>query len=220
MKSKNNFWAHPIILATLSASLLSPFTQPLASDQETHSEISTPLTIQEDQSAFDQNQALNLSFITMQADMEFAFVLIQERLNLIHELARASWNAQKSPVLPDNCAMSVQISDDSTPHPFLKSFVESQNQAALLVLQKDFVNFEKQNLDSFESVLDLEKEIAPRLKEIDGQLINKAEEIFSHIEKESLPHFLKDISFYSFKNLGIDREIYDTAVESLFQNVY
>ncbi len=145
-------------------------------------------------------------------ELELLFVLMQERLVLMHDLARYKWNQEQNLETLKGELFAVNQDDQA-----LASFLTAQNNAALKMQEQDFELFKKEGIDKFESVKDFNTEILPHLELLNAQIESSAYELMSSAQHESLPDFLKDVSFNSFKQEGIERGVYDIAVEPLFQ---
>lgn len=137
---------------------------------------------------------------------------MQERLVLMHDLARYKWNQEQNLETLKGELFAVNQDDQA-----LASFLTAQNNAALKMQEQDFELFKKEGIDKFESVKDFNTEILPHLELLNAQIESSAYELMSSAQHESLPDFLKDVSFNSFKQEGIERGVYDIAVEPLFQ---
>lgn len=145
-------------------------------------------------------------------ELELLFVLMQERLVLMHDLARYKWNQEQNLETLKGELFAVNQDDEA-----LASFLTAQNNAALKMQEQDFELFKKEGINKFESVKDFNTEILPHLELLNAQIESSAYELMSSAQHESLPDFLKDVSFNSFKQEGIERGVYDIAVEPLFQ---
>lgn len=146
-------------------------------------------------------------------ELETLFVLMQERLTLMHELARYKWNNQ----LKDQ-TLKGELLTDQKDSKEVQSFLAAQNSAAVEVQKQDFNLFEKEGIDKFEKIRDFKTEILPQLEILDEKILGSANELMSFTQNESLPEFLKDVSFNSFKQEGVERSIYDIAVSPLFND--
>ena len=146
-------------------------------------------------------------------ELETLFVLMQERLTLMHELARYKWNNQ----LKDQ-TLKGELLTDQKDSKEVQSFLAAQNSAAVEVQKQDFNLFEKEGVDKFEKIRDFKTEILPQLEILDEKILGSANELMSFTQNESLPEFLKDVSFNSFKQEGVERSIYDIAVSPLFND--
>lgn len=187
-----------IIFVGLFAGLLFSFGNPLKA--EGSKSANTALTVHE-------NAELNTTI----HELETLFVLMQERISLMHDLARYKWNAQLTDqTLEQEKLISKHESRD------IQNFLDAQNLAAQKVQEEDYNLFRNQEVVQFESVKDFKNEIQPELNRLNKKMLLTIEELLTHTQAQSLPGFLKDISFYSFKNEGINKEIYDIAVEPLF----
>lgn len=145
-------------------------------------------------------------------ELELLFVLMQERLVLMHDLARYKWNHDQNLETLKGELFSANNEDNS-----INSFLVAQNNAAIKVQEQDFELFKKEGISKFESVKDFKTEILPHLELLNAKIESSAYELMSNAQNESLPDFLKDVSFNSFKQEGIERNIYDIAVEPLFE---
>lgn len=162
---------------------------------------------------FSQSQTINHTI----HELESLFVLMQERLALMHEVARYKWNAELLNATLD--AEKLTLLDNKVENEsFIASFFDAQNEAAQRIQFLDFSLFEKEKMGPFEDVKDFESEIYPKLKLINEDMLVTVNQLLIHTQNESLPEFLKDLSFSSFKNEGINREIYDIAIEPLFMD--
>lgn len=187
-----------IIFVALFAGLLFSFGNPLKAEENKNT--NTAVSVHE-------NAELNTTI----HELETLFVLMQERISLMHDLARYKWNAQiTDQTLEQEKLISKHESTD------VQNFLEAQNLAAQKVQEDDFELFRNQEVIQFESVKDYKSEIKPELNRLNKKMLLTIEELLTHTQAKSLPGFLKEISFYSFKNEGIDKEIYDIAVEPLF----
>lgn len=146
-------------------------------------------------------------------ELETLFILMQERISLMHDLSRYKWNEKLSLEVLDQEKLLFKNAS-----PELQNFIDAQNNAATKVQEQDFALFRKQEVEKFESVKDFKSEILPELQAINQKMILTIEELLTHTQNEQLPSFLKDISFNSFKNEGIERSVYDIAVEPLFSH--
>jgi len=146
-------------------------------------------------------------------ELETLFVLMQERISLMHDLARYKWNqGLKSETLDHEKLLSKNTSTE------VQIFLQAQNNAAQEVQEQDFTLFMKEEVENFENVKDYKSEILPELQNLNQKMILTVQELMTHTQNESLPNFLKDISFNSFKNEGVDRSVYDIAIEPLFEH--
>ncbi len=146
-------------------------------------------------------------------ELETLFILMQERLALMHDLARYKWNHE----LNDQ-TLSGELFSEQKDAQSLKPFLSAQNTAAMEVQKQDFDLFKKEGIEKFESVKDFKSEILPELQELDKKILSSAEVLLTFTQSESLPEFLKDVSFNSFKQEGIERSVYDIAVSPLFND--
>ncbi|MCH9632388.1 MAG: hypothetical protein S4CHLAM6_07210 [Chlamydiae bacterium] len=146
-------------------------------------------------------------------ELETLFVLMQERLALMHDLARYKWNNQlKDQTLKGETLSGQKDSEE------VQSFLAAQNNAALEAQKQDFELFEKEGIVKFESIKDFKTEILPQLESLDEKILGSAQELMSFTHNESLPEFLRDVSFNSFKQEGVERSVYDIAVSPLFND--
>ncbi|MCH9634018.1 MAG: hypothetical protein S4CHLAM7_07540 [Chlamydiae bacterium] len=150
-------------------------------------------------------------------ELESLFVLMQERLYLMHELARYKWNAGIKERTMDDEEITLQQEGQEN-DAFIASFFEAQNQAGHRVQKQDFALFQKESVDKFENVKDYDKEIHPQLQAINQEMVSTINQLLVHTQNESLPEFLKELSYGSFQNEGIDREVYNIAVDPLFRD--
>lgn len=171
----------------------------------TKAEASSPILKEE---AVNSNKDLHSTI----HELELLFVLMQERLVLMHDLERYKWNQEQNLETLKGELFAVNQDDQA-----LASFLTAQNNAALKMQEQDFELFKKEGIDKFESVKDFNTEILPHLELLNAQIESSAYELMSSAQHESLPDFLKDVSFNSFKQEGIERGVYDIAVEPLFQ---
>lgn len=167
----------------------------------------------QDAQAFDQAESINHTV----HELESLFVLMQERLSLMHEVAKYKWNADlKEATLDDEELILFEGGQENDA--FIASFFEAQNNAGHRIQNEDFLLFEKDSIDKFEDVKDFETELSPQLRVINEEMLFSVNQLLVHTQNESLPEFLKDLSFASFQNEGIGREIYNIAVDPLFRD--
>lgn len=148
-------------------------------------------------------------------DLEVLFVLMQERLNLMHEVAKYKWSNHLNDQPLDFESLDAKLSGNDAQ---IKSFLEAQNHASELLQKQDFALFQKEGIQGFENVKDYKTEILPQLKSINDKMVETVQDLLVKTQDESLPEFLKELSFNAFKNDGINRDVYDTAIEPLFKN--
>lgn len=145
-------------------------------------------------------------------ELETLFVLMQERMSIMHDLARYKWNQGISEKTLDQEKLTSKTSNKE-----VVDFLEAQNKAAEKIVKDDFALFRNEEVVAFEVVKDYNSTILPQLENVNQKMVETVQELLTHTQNESLPNFLKDISFNSFKNEGIDRSVYDIAVEPLFE---
>lgn len=146
-------------------------------------------------------------------ELESLFVLMQERLAVMHDVAKYKWNHSQNLDALEGEAINTENKSEH-----VTALLKAQNTAATKLQEMDFKLFKTEGVETFENVKDYKTDILPELNALNSQIENSAEKIMAQIQKESLPEFLKDISFTSFKQEGVDRSIYDVAVEPLFGN--
>lgn len=150
-------------------------------------------------------------------ELESLFVLMQERLSLMHDVAKYKWKTdEQAKILEGELLELNEMGQENDA--FVYSFFEAQNEAAHKIIAQDYTRFEQQKLGRFENVKDYQTELLPQLQAIDSQMLTTLNQLLIHTQNESLPMFLKEISFPSFQNEGFDRTIYDVAVDPLFQD--
>lgn len=150
-------------------------------------------------------------------ELESLFVLMQERFALMHEIARYKWNMnQKDQLLNHEELVLNEMGQENDA--FMCSFFNAQNAASSRLQADDFRLFEQEQVGKFDSVRDYETEIAVELRAINQEMISTINQLLVHTQNESLPSFLRDLSFSSFQHEGINRQIYDIAVDPLFQD--
>ncbi len=164
---------------------------------------------QQQETTINSNAELNSTI----HELETLFVLMQERLTLMHELARYKWNNQLK-----GQTLKGELLADKKDSKQVQSFLTAQNSAAIEVQKQDFNLFEKEGIDKFEKIRDFKTEILPQLEILDEKILGSAHELMSFTQNESLPNFLKDVSFNSFKQEGVERSIYDIAISPLFND--
>lgn len=148
-------------------------------------------------------------------ELETLFVLMQERLAIMHDVARYKWNNELNDQVLKGELLSEQNTNESSQ---VNDFLAAQNKAAEKLQEQDFNLFEKEGITKFENVKDYETQIQPELLSLNEKILASIHELLVQTQNESLPVFLKEISFNSFKNEGIDRNVYDTAVAPLFND--
>lgn len=166
---------------------------------------------QEEELVFSQSAKINQTV----HELESLFVLMQERLSLMHEIARYKWNAELLSTTLDAEEL-ILIDEQVQNEAFVAHFFEAQNLAAQKIQTQDFALFKAQNITKFEEVKDFEKEIYPQLRILNDEILCAVDKLLVYTQNESLPIFLKDLSFSSFENEGIDRQTYDIAINPLF----
>lgn len=178
----------------------------------------TPFSIQANEptsetSHFQQSTQINQTV----HELESLFVLMQERFALMHELAKYKWNAELQNEVLDAEELNLfelGLENDA----FIISFLDAQNTACAKIQQDDFALFSKENHAKFEEVKDFDHEIYPQLRMINEAMIATVNQLLIHTQNESLPEFLKELSFASFESEGINREVYNIAVDPLFRD--
>lgn len=193
----------------LSACLMGTSLSPLLANTTTEP-IDTKVTVE---------QTLNQEDKIPQTvhELECLFVLMQERLSLMHDLSRYKWNNKQMDQTfeGEELALTEMGKENDA---FIASFFEAQNNAALEVQKEDFAIFGQQKVGQLESVKDYETEIKPQLDAINKEMLETVNQLLVYTQNESLPSFLKEISYSSFQNEGIHRDIYNIAVDPLFQD--
>ncbi|GEM_PF-2799342 len=165
----------------------------------------------QDVQAFDQGESINHTV----HELESLFVLMQERLSLMHDVAKYKWNADLKEATLDEEEL-ILYKEGQENDAFIASFFEAQNRAGQRIQAEDFILFQKDSIQKFEGVKDFETEISPHLRVINEEMLFTVNQLLVHTQNESLPEFLKDLSFASFQNEGINREVYNIAVDPLF----
>lgn len=166
---------------------------------------------QEEEEVFSQSAKINQTV----HELESLFILMQERLSLMHEIARYKWNAELLSTTLD--AEELILLDERVQNEaFVSHFFEAQNLAAQKIQTQDFALFKAQNIKKFDEVKDFEHEIYPQLRILNDEILIAVNKLLVYTQNESLPIFLKDLSFSSFEHEGIDRATFDIAIDPLF----
>ncbi len=162
----------------------------------------------------------NLEIHSTIQDLESLFVLMQERLSVMHDIARYKWNHSLQDQTLDRESLDAQpLSYENNEYASeIIDFLNAQNRAAEKIQEQDFMLFKSEGVEKFENVKDYQTEISPKLEELNTQMVLCIKELLVHTQNGTLPNFLKDVSFNSFKNEGVERNVYDIAVEPLFDN--
>ena len=165
----------------------------------------------------DPHQMQQDPFDSTVTNLEMLFTLMQERLSLVHEMAKYKWEHN----LKDETLLSEQINlvEDLTDleKAFAIELIDAQMKAATLQQQNDYVEFEKlSNVVSSEE--NLNERVVPRLVEINEKLVSTAIALSKDLQNETLPTFIKDLSYTSFKAEGVEKSVFEEAVAPLFQD--
>jgi chorismate mutase len=110
------------------------------------------------------------------ADVDQLLGLMQQRLNLMHDVARWKWNAKQAIADPERERQLLDgLAEKGKKHglepAFTRDFFRAQIEAAKLLQQTDFDDWQASGHGRFTDVPDLGKELRPRIDALGDELL-------------------------------------------------
>jgi chorismate mutase len=145
--------------------------------------------------------------------------LMKQRMLLIHDVARAKWNAKTPLADPDReKAMLRELAEKGRAlgldPAFTSSFFAAQVEASELMQRDDFRRWEAERRGPFTEALDLKRDLRPRIDALNSKLLTTLAKARPVLRSADEP-IIRRLAVKALEGEGITPEVRDSAVRPL-----
>jgi chorismate mutase len=154
------------------------------------------------------------------ADIDRLLGLMQQRLGLMHDVARWKWNAKQPVADPERERQLLdRLAEQGKKHgldpAFTRAFFRAQIEAAKLLQQADFDDWQARGQGPFVSVPDLGKELRPRIDALGDELLGVLARVQAARAAPGWPRALDERAGLLLSGDGIAQQIRAAALAPL-----
>lgn len=161
-----------------------------------------------------------ISVYETQQKIDRVLFLIQKRLSVMHEVARAKWNqklaiedlVREKQILEGLVQQGNRYGFDGK---WVQQFFQAQMDAAKMIQSRDFSVWNEQEIRKFDAVLDLKNEIRPYLDHLTEDLLDALSKIYPDIMEGKAGRYVLLNPVLTRSSDHIDEAVWQVAVGPL-----